>query len=245
MEIIKENISKQTGRRCPVLKNEIQGMEIIVCTLPAGEKETVEPETDTAVAFIFTRGQGTCSQGEASFPVSETALFAPEHTIQAEITASSSTPLVFLELRIAVSEKDCSVFTESSAKYPFLKSWSTCETYKEKIKSEKTVNRMLLPEFTFPRLCIGAVQTTGPDTVGRHDHPMLEQLFFGLQDNRCRVLADDASAEFLENDLLHIPLGSSHGVEVDPGFELNYIWIDLFRDHSGMEYIASEHVRDN
>ncbi len=243
MKIIKENIRKRIGSRCPVLENEIQGMETVVSTLSAGETSVFQPKADRAVVLIITQGQGTCSQAESEFAVSETALFAPDCTKPAEIRAVG-TSLVFLELCILISEKDHAVFAAQSAQYPFFVTWSDCETYREKIKSEKTVNRMMLPEFTFPRFCIGAVQTTGPDTVGRHDHGMLEQLFFGLKNNHCRVLADDASTEFLENDLLHIPLGSSHGVEVDQGFDLNYIWIDLFRDHSAMEYIANEHIRD-
>ena len=49
---------------------------------------------------------------------------------------------------------------------------------------------------------------------------------------------------FFERQLLHIPLGSNHGVEVHEGKTLRYIWIDLFKHQKGMEWIAQEHVHD-
>jgi len=133
---------------------------------------------------------------------------------------------------------------ENAPKFPIFLSYSDCKTYKEKIKSEKTVSRTLLSEYTFPRLCIGSVETTGDDHVAAHRHPMLEQLFFGLQDNDCIVKADESEMEFKESVLLHIPLGSNHSVDVQKPKKLHYIWIDLFRERKGMDWITQEHIPD-
>jgi hypothetical protein len=124
---------------------------------------------------------------------------------------------------------------------PYFTTWSKCKKYKEAIKSAKTINRMLLPENIVPRFCLGSVETAGPDKVGTHAHPMLEQLFFGLKMNDCIVTADEEKTSFRENDLLHIPLGSEHGVLVNNGKKLCYIWIDFFHNREGMQYIAENH----
>ena len=49
---------------------------------------------------------------------------------------------------------------------------------------------------------------------------------------------------FGEGVLLHIPLGSRHGVEVHEPNKLHYIWIDLFRDREGMQWIVQEHIQE-
>jgi hypothetical protein len=99
----------------------------------------------------------------------------------------------------------------------------------------------LLPENIVPRICIGTVQTNGPDEVAEHSHTMLEQLFFGLTDNHCLVSADGHSTLFEEGFLLHIPMGSVHGVKVEQNKILNYIWIDFFNTQDDMKYISEKH----
>jgi hypothetical protein len=70
---------------------------------------------------------------------------------------------------------------------------------------------------------------------------MLEQLFMGLRPNHCFVHADGDECLFTEDMLLHVPLGSSHGVRVDEGHDLHYVWIDLFRSAADMAYISEAH----
>ena len=109
-------------------------------------------------------------------------------------------------------------------------------------KSEKTISRMLVPEDIVPRLSIGSVQTTGPDMIAAHRHPMLEQLFYGIQGNSCHVIADDYETDFGERTLLHIPLGSTHSVRVDKGQQLHYIWMDFFKHQKDLAYITDSHI---
>jgi hypothetical protein len=101
---------------------------------------------------------------------------------------------------------------------------------------------MILPENIIPRFCIGSVETSGPDEVGAHSHPMLEQLFLGLKKNNCVVIADEMETPFEENILLHIPLGSTHKAIVEEGKILNYVWMDLFRSQEDMNYIRDTHI---
>jgi quercetin dioxygenase-like cupin family protein len=118
-----------------------------------------------------------------------------------------------------------------------VKKFGECEAYHEAIKSAKTVSRTLLPKNIVPRMAIGTVETTGPDTVKRHRHPMLEQYFLGLENNNITVLSDSASTVLKENELFHIPSGSDHGAEVAEGNKLYYVWMDFFQDTKGMEWL--------
>ncbi len=123
----------------------------------------------------------------------------------------------------------------------YFKSFEDCPVYTEAIKSPKTLNRMILPERLVPRFCIGTVETTGPDEVGAHSHPMLEQLFLGLPGCRCTVYADDTSILLTENMIIHIPLGSMHSVKVAGGDKLAYVWLDFFKTIEGQDYISEQH----
>ena len=92
---------------------------------------------------------------------------------------------------------------------------------------------------------MGTVQTKGPDSVGAHKHPMLEQLFLGLAGNNCTVYADDAKVDLPEHAVLHIPLGSSHSVSVEQDETLYYVWMDFFLDKKGEEWLETHIVEEN
>jgi hypothetical protein len=94
----------------------------------------------------------------------------------------------------------------------------------------------------FARKLLLPGETTGPDQVAKHTHPMLEQLFLGLPGNDVSVMADSYETMFGENELLHIPLGSNHGVKVENGKTLHYIWVDLFAHASEMDYMKDNHI---
>ena len=163
-----------------------------------------------------------------------------------EINIGAGNEFYFLVIKKQLDEKDKTVINSEPEKHKslYLKAFSECIVYKEEIKSEKTLNRMILPERLVPRFCIGTVETTGPDEVGAHKHPMLEQLFLGLPGCSCTCYADDASVELKENMILHIPLGSTHSVSVDEGKKLSYIWMDFFKTIEGQDYISEQHQID-
>lgn len=227
-----------TGKE--VLPGEIAGLASIYYTVPKGDAAEVAPADGMGLVALAVGGSGEIQSGSDSFTVNETAFFAPVHGTGFSLKATSDA-FQCLVLVIDLGAEDLAEIEKKREHYPFFMSYSQCKTYKEKIKSEKTVNRTLLPVHIFPRLCIGSVETTGKDHVAAHEHPMLEQLFYGLKDNDCVVHADDLQTQFAEDVLLHIPLGSSHSVDVEEGRKLHYIWIDLFKDASGASWIEQEH----
>lgn len=123
----------------------------------------------------------------------------------------------------------------------YFKTLSDCPAYTEDIKSRKTLNRMILQEGLVPRFCMGSVETTGPDLVMEHEHPMLDQLFFGLDNCKCTLMADGDQTILSENMMLHIPLGSKHSVSVAEGDILAYVWLDFFFTLDGQKYMGKQH----
>jgi hypothetical protein len=242
-----QNIASLIAERTPsvtsssLLPGEIEGIETILHRVPAGDELELAPAPGSGRAFLFLHGHAVASCGDGPFRIEEIALLAVDRQSGLTVTCQEE-GASFLELGVSLTEDDHRTFEQNADEYPFFTTYSECRTYREAIKSEKTVNRTLLPEYTLPRLCVGSVQTTGPDEVARHKHPMLEQLFLGLEGNDCVVTADALESPFGEFEILHIPPGSDHGVTVDEGKELHYIWIDIFRDASGMQYIADTHL---
>ena len=224
-----------------VMKGEIAGLTCFFHSLPEGGLYTPPVSERASRVFFFVEGRGSIECGDRSHTVTEIALFAPGHQAASAIRASG--PLSFLELSIDLAPADVAWAAEQKVKPPYFAAYSDCKTYREAIKSEKTVSRTLLPANIIPRFCAGSVQTSGPDRVAAHRHGMLEQLFFGLPENDCVVQADEASCPFGGSVLLHIPLGSEHSVRVAPGKPLHYIWIDLFRIND-FSWITQNHLEN-
>jgi len=61
----------------------------------------------------------------------------------------------------------------------------------------------------------------------------------------CQGCAGDEEALLTENLLLHIPLGSRHGVTVSEGKKLTYIWMDFFLSLEGQKYMEEQHHMEN
>jgi len=223
-----------------ILAQAIDGMRTYLHAVLAGQSIALPARENTGLVYLFTAGKGTTHTGGKTFEISDIALFAPEYGMDCDITAGQEA-LEILELAVDLNEGDLRELERTRDQYPYFISYSECSTYKEKIKSPKTISRTLMPKHTYPRLCVGSVATAGDDHVAAHEHPMLEQLFYGLKGNQTVVHADELSTEFGENVLLHIPLGSCHSVDVKAPDKLHYIWIDLFRDKKGMDWITQEH----
>ena len=227
--------------RILILPGEIIGIKTFWAELRGGIANKYIPEENEQRVLLFTNGTGSIVQDGVNFAIDELSLFVPD--IHRDfIISSGKKNLCYLEIILHLAAEDLQWLGEREDKFPYFIRYGECRQYVDDIKSEKTVSRIILPEDIVPRLCIGSVQTSGPDQVEAHTHPMLEQLFFGLAGNDVLVMADSAEVGFLEKDLLHIPLGSSHGVKVEEGNELHYVWIDIFHSLDDIDYIKNNHI---
>src|SRR3989339_1250966 len=233
------------GRRTacrPILPGEIHGVQTFAGAQVPSTKQTLSPTDGHLSLFFFVRGNGVVTVGEDSFAIAPWSLFIPAFQSGVTFLSDPASPLEFLEIVLQLAAEDGEDLKRKPSRLPYFIRYADCKTYKEAIKSEKTISRTLVPENIVPRFCMGSVETTGPDVVGAHKHPMLEQLFFGLAQNDCVVKADSTATAFGEWVLLHIPIGSEHGVRVDAGRRLHYLWLDFFKDKAGVEWISKMHT---
>jgi aromatic ring-cleaving dioxygenase len=223
----------------PVLPGAIKEVTVDLVSI-SGPGRHIEPSnSEREVVWLILAGKGTLLTKDKTYAIEgETIARAPNGwACQVDVPRGETLHALRVRRQLTVDDKaELKKYPENNAG-PHVKRFSECPAYSEAIKSPKTVSRTLLPENYVPRMAVGTVETTGPDKVGAHRHPMLEQLFLGLKDNDITVIADDAKANLRPFSILHIPLGSDHGAEVAAGKKLYYVWMDFFAAKEGQEYL--------
>ena len=225
-----------------ILPGEIPGVSCHYLEIGPSVSYHLEAKKDHADILICFEGTGTIAQHDKEHVIREKAVFVPEPGSFSKLSGGNAHSLHILQLTFEFTKADMKFLEGRREKLPWFLPYSESPSYREKIKSPRTISRTLVPEDILPRFCLGSVETTGPDEVARHEHPGLEQLFFGLAHNDVSVTADDAIIPFKAFDLLHIPLGSTHGVNVEEGKVLHYIWVDFFKTQEGIKHIADNHI---
>lgn len=229
-------------RKEQILAGEIPEVEAVhvAITGPAIFVDTAD--ADHALILLFIAGQGVVKFNGVAHEVVPETVAMPISLEEVSVNVAAGDTLHFLSIRKAYNDQDHRDMPELPSRQSgglYFKKFTDCEAYKEAIKSPKTTSRTVLPNQIVPRVAMGTVETTGPDEVGAHRHPMLDQLFLGLAENDVVVTADETHARFKQFTLLHIPLGSLHGVQVEPGAKLYYMWMDFFLTKEGEEWLKT------
>ena len=228
-----------------VLPNEIPGIRTTHISLPPHATHT-EPATDAEDrVYLILSGTGELTSNDFHHPIAPETIahFPLGWTVEIKATpttADQGLDILILRQTLTPPDREDLITHAAQARVPYLKTFAECPPYGESIKSPKTISRTLLPKDIVPRMAIGTVETTGPDQVAPHRHPMLEQYFLGLTNNDITVIADDLRVPLKPHDLYHIPLGSLHGAEVAPARKLHYIWMDFFQTRDGQAWL-NEH----
>ena len=238
---------KGTLIKTVVLENEVKDVLIEYISIK-GFYQFEEPEQPgiSDVLLTFT-GEGMLETNDKNYEINSSTIARIPFNKKYNIQVENGKEFSFIRLRKLLDEKDLHVIKNRINEFSslYIKALADCPTYTEDIKSEKTINRMILPEGLVPRFAMGSVETEGPDKVGEHEHPMLDQIFFGLEDCKCSCFANGDETLLTENMMLHIPLGSKHHVSVDGGDKLAYIWMDFFLSLEGEKYMGEQHQMDD
>ena len=230
-----------------ILKNEIKGIHVdhIAVTSKKAIEDTFN--NDYKTIFLFVKGKGNVIAADSTYEIVPETILLPQAIKNMTINAAKNDTLHYLRITSLLTEQDrldLADFPDENTKQVYYAKFTDCKSYTEPIKSPNTVSRTILPNKYIPRIAMGTVQTKGPDRVGFHEHPMLEQLFLGLTDNNTIVYADEAQIDFPEYSVLHIPLGSSHSVSVEENEVMYYVWMDFFRDKDGEEWLKTHNTDD-
>lgn len=216
---------------------EIKDTEVWFHAVPAGETKHLEPVACGARIIFLCCGDVRAQSGNDERRLSDRTVYIGNTNAALDITAAADCN--FIELIRQLDETE--IVEIDSANLPYSLSYYDAQKYTEECKSPKTISRMLIPARIIPRFAMGSVETGGDDKVDKHTHPMLEQYFFGLSDNNCCLVVDDVKVPFGGNELVHIPLGSDHGIISEGSQKVNYIWMDFLFDEKSLEYMDDAH----
>lgn len=219
---------------CNCLQDDPATASFTCYRLNGGEQLTLPARQDSVRILFLCKGSVQANETALKekgvyigTPGKELSLTAKENCLALEI-CRWVTPEEFGEL-------DMSAF-------PYALDYDRAATYTEECKSPKTISRMLIPARIVPRFAMGSVQTQGVDRVDPHCHPDLDQYFYGLAENDCFAMIDGQPFHFGGSTLMHIPLGSHHGVILEEQHVCHYLWIDFLLNQKGLEYLDRAHV---
>jgi len=233
------NTAMNVNRVFPMLVGEIPGATVNHHSLLKGNSVAFTHQRDLLRIFFVIDGAIEFKIDAAKSSFDERVVFVPGTTQDLSINALND--LNFIEIQWQLTESDVAQLQASTTVFPIIQIYSKSEQYKDYFKSEKTISRSIIGQHTLPRFCMGSVESYGFDRVEPHAHPLLDQFFFSLPENDVDLLIDDYRHPMTGNTLVHIPLGSNHGVEVVEGKKMHYLWIDFIFDAKGVAYLDEVH----
>lgn len=191
--------------------------------------------------LILISGDVEFSTDGNSYIFHERVSFVPNPKLSVDIKALTDCHLI--EVRWEWEEGDDELAAEYKTQFPHIQIYRNAKQYRDRNKSEKTISRSVIDQRIIPRFAFGSVETYGVDAVKSHDHPMLDQYFFSFPENEMDVLIDFEPIRMKGNELLYIPLGSMHGVDVKEGQHCHYLWIDFYPDNElALKRLDASHI---
>ena len=223
------DLNAAAARSVELLPGCITGCTPFHHAVPAGEKLVFPGDDVHHIAVVFA-GEAKFATDGNEYVFHERVVFVPDPGKQAEMTAL--TDVHVLEMRWAKRPgEDDALAAEYHTQFPLIQVYRNSKQYRDRNKSDKTISRSCIDQRRIPRFALGSVETYGFDAVKSHDHPMLDQYFFSFPENDMDVLIDFEPVPMKGCELLYIPLGSMHGVDIPPGKHCHYLWLDFYPDN--------------
>jgi len=233
------DVKNKMTRSLAMLTDCIPGATPYHHTITAGEKITLKPAGCYRI-FVLIAGEVTFVTCGEKYAYAERVAFVPDP--KKDVTLESGKGAQVLEICWAEQQGDDALLAEYKTVFPYRQVYSSSKQYRDRNKSDKTISRVMIEQRNIPRFCMGSVETYGYDTVKSHDHPMLDQFFFSFPENDMDVLIDFEPVPMPGNMLMYIPLGAMHGVEVQEGKRLHYMWIDFYQGEEGLKRLDTSHI---
>ncbi|MBR5308288.1 MAG: hypothetical protein IKU43_05920 [Clostridia bacterium] len=242
MNVVMEKVdtSVKGNRSIELCKGEIPGAHPVHHTIEAGSTLTLEANCGYYHILILIEGNTKFETDGKGFDFDGRTTFVPAP--DKELVISAKTDVQILEIQWDEAPGDEEDLKEYKTEFPVVVPYQESIQYIDPNKSEKTISRMMIPHEVLPRFTIGSVESYGYDLVRPHAHPMLDQFFFSFPENDMEVIIDDEKINMKGNIIMHIPLGSNHGVEVTGDRHMHYMWIDFMPDkEAGLKRLNFSH----
>lgn len=222
-----------------LMDQEISGTKVICHVLPAEDSLALAPSSEYIRIIFVCSGDATIQSNGVSHEFSQRGLFIG--VPNKELTVQTKKQTKVLELCRWLTAEEYDTVLESHD-LPYALIYDDAPKYTEECKSPKTISRILVPQRLIPQFAMGSVETYGKDRIEQHSHPYLEQYFFSLEENNCIALIDDVKFPFGANTVLHIPLGSNHGIHLDDEHSCHYLWMDFLLSEEALQYLDDSHT---
>ncbi|MEN6314826.1 MAG: hypothetical protein ABFD25_11310 [Clostridiaceae bacterium] len=234
------DVSKKRNQSVLICAGEVEGASVYHHTAVVGSSIEFAPDTGYFHILILIKGKALfCTSGNEYF-YDERVSFVPAP--DKSLAVNAVTDIQVLEIKWKILEDDIHELAGYNTKFPLIQTYADSKQYRDRNKSEKTISRVMIEQRNIPRFCMGSVESYGYDLVKPHGHPMLDQFFFSFPENDMDVLIDGEHIHMTGNVLMHIPLGSDHGVEVIEGKHMHYMWIDFMVDDTAMARLDTSHI---
>ena len=238
LEVI--DVSNRENRSLELCKGDIPGARPIHHTVMAGSSVDFAPDTGYYHILILVEGEADFLCAGESYRYDQRVSFVP--AAHQPLTLSALTDVQLLEIQWDIFPEDAAMLEEYKTEFPVRVLYKDSIQYIDPNKSEKTISRMMIPHRVIPRFAIGSVESYGYDYVKPHSHPMLDQFFFSFPENNMLLIINGEKIPMGGNEIVHIPLGADHGVEVTGTDHMHYMWIDFLPDNSaGLQRLDERH----
>lgn len=242
MNVVMEKVdtSKRGNQSVELCKGEIPGARPVHYTMDAGSKLVFKANTGYYHILILIEGKAKFQTEGKNYMFETRTSFVSDP--KCELTVEATDDVQLLEIQLDILPGDEADIAEYNTKFPVVVPYQESIQYIDPNKSEKSISRMMIPHEIIPRFTMGSVESYGYDLVKPHAHPMLDQFFFSFPENDMDLIIDDEKVRMEGNIILHIPLGSNHGVEVTGDRHMHYMWIDFMPDkEAGLKRLNFSH----
>lgn len=236
-------VDEYRNQKCsvPLLVDEIPGAQVFYHSLKSGDHLVLDKKTDKLRTLLLVDGTATFCEKQAEVTVREKYTYVTEVGQKLEIHCIEDTHI--LEILWHLGAEGLQFLYSHNVQLPIIQKYEECNQYREEFKSTKSISRAMIDHHILPGFCMGSNESYGPDNVGKHAHPLLDQFFFSFEDNEVDLLIDDMVQPYKGNTLIHIPLGSDHGVSIPSGKKMHYVWIDFMVDPGAVDYLDEVHKK--
>lgn len=217
-----------------ILAETCPDVELNLCTLKAGTEKTFAAYSaaDKMQIFTFTGGNGVVQAGKRIFIIDEQSVFIPDFDRDEIKLIAGDADLKFIHIVGPMNDTDRRQMNNCQYVLPRFVKFSQAIQYTERFTQEsgaKVKQHSIIAGRHLGRYTMGWVIGSGPDFVGQHVHPSLDQWYFMLEGADFTYDAGDKSVAVREGDVSFTPYGTSHGSTCSEDGFINYLWFELNR----------------
>lgn len=218
--------------RQPMLPEANAEAKIFDCVLKAGHtwQPPLYSRNEKLQIFFFKQGAGYLTTQTQCWQIDRQCIFVPDFAAQAVTITAGEEDLCFYHITARLNDYDRATMDNFCIKLPRFRTYDDCVEYTEGFTGDAGSNirsHLLIEGRACGRWSMGWNDGVGPNFIGQHIHPFLEQWYIVLPDGSFTYLADGQEVPLGPGDMSYTHENTYHGSSSQPGQKINYIWLEL------------------